>query len=280
MSTLPPIPSPITVAIRGYELLSRYALVGWDISELLEGEQVAIYEAPYELRKMHAVYTRGPAGAPSQDVALTTHHFLNLTAGVPDATWIGGDYDQVEGAFANMWAAIKPLFTADVVLHELRWYADGPAFKPFGDDPSPMVRATTLNTPGTASAAYMLPPQTSISVTEVTTARYSTVAREGRPSQLRHRWGRFYLPAPSTAALSAVTAQGGRLAPAAQTTIADAVEDFYNACRTGSNLVPVMYSPTTGSSWSVDEVHVDDIFDVVRSRRFETPLSRAVRTLV
>jgi hypothetical protein len=40
-----------------------------------------------------------------------------------------------------------------------------------------------------------------------------------------------------------------------------------------------MYSPTTGNTWSIKEVHVDDIFDVVRSRRFVTPLSRNTRTL-
>jgi hypothetical protein len=40
-----------------------------------------------------------------------------------------------------------------------------------------------------------------------------------------------------------------------------------------------MYSPTTGSSWSVDEIHVDDIFDVIRSRRYTTPLSRAANVL-
>jgi hypothetical protein len=48
---------------------------------------------------------------------------------------------------------------------------------------------------------------------------------------------------------------------------------MYNTCR-AADLIPVMYSPTTGNSWSVDEIHVDDIFDVIRSRRYRVPLAR------
>lgn len=236
------------------------------------------WSAPYELRKMVATYNR--LGGGTQDIAVTTHHFLNLTADAPDASWLAADYTQVEDAFTVFWNAIKGLYTVDMVLGELRWYADGPAFKPRGTTVSPMLRATTKNLAGTvAESTGMCPPQTAITVTEVTAARYSTVAREGRPSQLRHRWGRFYLPAPAITVLGAGPGVAGRLTAAAQTTIANAAQTFYNACRAGNQLVPVMYSPTNGNSYTVDELHVDDILDVVRSRRYENPLSRAVRTL-
>jgi hypothetical protein len=39
-------------------------------------------------------------------------------------------------------------------------------------------------------------------------------------------------------------------------------------------LIPVMYSPTTGNAWSITEIHVDDIVDVVRSRRYIVPTTR------
>jgi hypothetical protein len=244
------------------------------------GDDVAEYTGTYELRKLHVVYNRALTGGPAQDVAITTHHFLNITSGNPDATWLTADYQQVESAFDAFWTSLKPSYSADTRLAEYRWYADGPDFKPFGETSSPMLRALTKNVAGTASAAITaLPPQCAVSVTEETAARYSTVAREGRPSQLRHRWGRFYLPAPGYGALGGAAPNQGRLQPAFQTTVADAAQVFYNACRAGANLIPVMYSPTTGNAWSVDQLHVDDVFDVIRSHRFDTPISRAVRTL-
>lgn len=278
MSELPPL---VQNTIRLYRLAVSLGLTGWTFTGNLAGEEatVAQYTGDYECRKLHAIWTRSPVSAPAQDVMVTTHHFLNITSGAPDNTWITSDYTQVESAFTTMWGSLKPSWPDTTRLLEYRWYADGPAFKPFGDDSSPLLRATSVNTAGSGTATP-LPPQIAVSVTEVTAARYSTIAREGRPSQLRHRWGRFYLPAPTVGVVGSATgAQAGRLGAATQTIIADAAQVFYNACRAGSNLVPIMYSPTTGNAWSVDEIHVDDIFDVVRSRRYETPLSRAVRTL-
>jgi hypothetical protein len=112
-----------------------------------------------------------------------------------------------------------------------------------------------------------------VSVTETTGAQFTVEDVEGSGAQLRNRWGRFYLPAMT---VSKVT--NGRLASATQIGLADAVDTFYEACVT-AGLIPVVYSPTTGHAWSVLETHVDDIFDVVRSRRFITPLSREPRTV-
>jgi hypothetical protein len=226
------------------------------------------------------VYTRQPTGGPPQDVAETTHHFINLTAGNPDSTWTTADYAQVETAFTTMFTAFQGLWTPMTKALEVRWYKDGPAFKPHGSISAPIERVTPINVAGTFTSQGAMPPQLAISVTEVTQAHYNVPPHEGRPGQLRHRWGRFYLPGwDRSVAGQANTASEGRLTPANQTTIANAVQIFYNSCRGGNNLVPVMYSPTTGSSWSVDEIHVDDIWDVIRRRRFDTPLSRAVRTL-
>jgi hypothetical protein len=53
-----------------------------------------------------------------------------------------------------------------------------------------------------------------------------------------------------------------------------AVKTFYNTC-VAAQIVPVVYSPTTGSAWAIEHVHVDDLVDVVRSRRYTTPTTRA-----
>jgi len=238
----------------------------------------ATWTEDYELRLMTAAYSRTYTGGPPQDNEITTHHFLNLTGGSPDDTWTTSDYTQVETAFGAYWDAIKSYYATSTKLLELRWYAQGPAFKPFGTAPSPILRITPVNVAGTSSSPQ-LPPQSAMSVTEVTAAHYTVPPHEGKPGQLRHRWGRYYLPAPTTDVLGATAQYTGRINPGAQVAIANATQTFYNACRGGASLVPVLYSTKLGSAYSVDEIHVDDIFDVIRRRRFTTPLSREPRTL-
>lgn len=232
-----------------------------------------IWTSAYELRKLTVSWIRAQGETPPQDAAMCTFHFLNLTDGDPDATWITSDYTTVESAFNTYWAALDDHYDSSTHLGDYVWRADGPAFRPFGTSLSPTLRtAASSGTAGLLSGEY-LPPQCAISVTEVTPAKYTVEDVEGVGSQQRNRWGRFYLPAPSNLDVVA-----GRVASSFAETIATATQTFYNACVT-ADLIPVMYSPTTGSSWAVDAIHVDDIFDVVRSRRYVTPLSRHVKAI-
>lgn len=232
-----------------------------------------VWNAPYELRKLSVNWLRAQGETPPQDVAMCTFHFLNLTDGTPDASWITSDYTQVEGAFNAFWAAIDDHYDSSTKLGDYVWRADGPAFRPHGSSLSPTLRiAASSGTAGLLTGEY-LPPQVAITVTEVTPAKYTVENVEGVGTQQRNRWGRFYLPSPS-----ALDVVAGRLASSAAETIAVAAQTFYNAC-VAADHIPVVYSPTTGSSWAVDEIHVDDIFDVIRSRRYVTPLSRHAKTI-
>jgi hypothetical protein len=240
------------------------------------GLYVAEYTGNFELRKLAVHWSRTPSVGVVQDDDICTFHFLNLTAGAPDATWIAADYAQVETAFDAFWTAILPNFMPETKLTQYVWRADGPAFKPFGTSLAPTLRATARSAAGSnGSTAGPLPPQIAMSVTEVTDAKYTAFGvgvpgdAEGTGrTQIRNRWGRFYLPA-----LASGTLNDGRFASSVAAAIATATQTFYNACVAAGN-IPVMYSPTTGHAWSVTEVHVDDIVDVVRSRRYVTPLSR------
>jgi hypothetical protein len=244
------------------------------------GLAVAEYTANFELRKLEAHWSRTPTAGVVQDDDICTFHFLNLTAGAPDATWIDADYAQVESAFDAFWTAIAGNYMPETKLTQFVWRADGPSFKPFGASLSPTLRATARNAPGSASASTPLPPQCAASVTELTDAKF-TAYGVGVPgdapgtgrTQIRNRWGRFYLPAPIAQALN-----DGRLATGTCTQISNAVRTFYNACVAAGN-IPVMYSPTTGHAWSITAVHVDDIVDVVRSRRYVTPITRAANAV-
>jgi hypothetical protein len=246
------------------------------------GLALAEYTANYELRKLEVHWSRTPSVGVVQDDDICTFHFLNLTAGAPDATWVDADYAQVEAAFDAAWTSIKVYYAAEMKLSQYVWRADGPAFKPFGAALAPTLRATARSVPGTnaVTGSVPMPPQCAMSVTETTDAKF-TVHGVGVPgdavgtgrTQVRNRWGRFYLPAMATSILS-----DGRFSVANSAIVADAFHTMYNSCVSAGN-IPVMYSPTTGHAWSVTGLHIDDIVDVVRSRRYTTPLTRSPVTI-
>lgn len=230
------------------------------------------WSSGYELRELTVSYSRTPATGVIQDAAMTTHHFLNLTGGDPDSTWTTGDYTTVEAAFDTFWGAIKIMYVSAYALAGYKWRADGPAFRPHGDAFQPTLRNTARNVVGTG-AGQALPPQTAMTVTEVTPAKYTALDVEGVGTQLRNRWGRFYLPPVNIAQMD-----NGRYSSASTGAVATAAQNLYNTC-SDADLIPVMYSPTTGSSWAVDEIRVDDLCDVIRSRRFVTPLIRNAKPI-
>lgn len=252
----------------------------WITVPMEDGTQVTMWTADYELRKLTVSWSRTPTTGVVQDKDQCTFHFLNLTGGNPDASWIDADFVIVETAFDAFWTALTLNFPPETKLAEYLWRKDGPAFRPHGSEFSPTVRIVPRAVAGGGSASQVLPPQCAMSVTEVTAAHYTAfgvgvpgkVPGTGR-TQVRNRWGRFYLPAMKPTILL-----DGRFDPTTCTAVSLAVKNFYNACVAGQ-IVPVMYSPTTGSSWSIDAVHVDDIVDVVRSRRYVTPMTRAANTI-
>lgn len=232
------------------------------------------FTSAFELRELTVKWTRNFSGKPPEDTAMCTFHILNSTAGVPDATWTTTDYTTCEALFDTWWGAIKDKYSQfGPVLAEYNWRPDGPAFKPFGASLQPTLRITPKNVPGTSTGDAMLPPQCAVTVTEVIPATFVAHNVEGVGDQTRNRWGRFYLPAPGQSALA-----DGRIAAGHLTDFADATQALYNGL-VAADFIPVVYSPTTGHAWSVDEIHVDDVFDVIRSRRFRNTLSRTPRTI-
>lgn len=253
----------------------------WFSNPFYTGEgHMAVWSAPYEIRKLEVHWSRTPTVGVVQDDDICTFHFLNITSGVPDASWTTTDYTTVENACDTFWDTIKPYYLAETKLSEYLWRADGPAFRPHGTSLSPTLRITSRSVPGGAATGSPLPPQCAMSVTEVTAAHFD-VSGVGVPgsepgtgrTQRRNRWGRFYLPA-----IAAVQLVDGRFPTTVTGVVSGATKDFYNTC-VAAQIVPVMYSPTTGNSWSIDAVHVDDIVDVIRSRRYVVPMTRSPNTI-
>jgi len=251
---------------------------GWQQPDEMDPCRVGLGGCPvqwtsgYELRKLTVSFSRTHASAPIQDAAQITFHLLNLTGSDPDATWTSSDYGTAETALAAWWTSMKVYFPSSTAMASCSWRADGPAFRPFGSSLSPTLRNTLLGGAGTGTGEG-LPPQIATTVTEVTDAKYTAHDVEGVGDQLRNRWGRFYLPP-----LLASSVVAGRIQAGVAGSIATYTQTLYNAW-VAADLVPVMYSPTTGAAWSVKEIHVDDIFDVIRSRRYVTPLQRWPKTI-
>lgn len=222
----------------------------------------------YELRKLAVRFSRAVGSTPPQDAAVCTFHFLNLTGDEPDASWTTADYVAVETAFNSFWNGLSSNYNSQTRSEDFVWRADGPAFRPFGASLSPTLRLQATNHTAGAASAEQLSPQTAVSVTEVIPATFVAHDVAGVGDQTRNRWGRFYLPAPIVSVV-----QNGRWTSAFAEDVATRCQTFYNACVT-ADLIPVVYSPTTGHAWSLDAVHVDDLCDVIRSHRYTAPLSR------
>jgi hypothetical protein len=240
---------------------------------------VTDFTGTFELRKLQWRLSRAPASR-VEDVDVMTFHFLKTSGGAPVAWNDATDLATIETALGTLTTGLKAYWPAFVHSDQFRWYADGPAFYtipaddwhaiPVGDNPA--LRITEVDVAGTASvAAGCLPPQCALTVTEKTSSR-------------RH-WGRFYLPMLSTAALDGT----GLLASAAQNALATLVQTFYNSCRS-SGLTPVVWSIQKGArpkrpsgtlpaqpakAYEITSLQIDDIFDIIRSRRYRAGITKS-----
>lgn len=211
--------------------------------------------------RLHVVWSR-PTTL-TDDVVITTFDF-----GVVGSTWPEAaprNYETCETALDAWWNALRVYYSNEHVLGEFRWYREDDDTPPWG----PPARVTTRNVPGT-SGANCLPPQVAVTCTERTS------------NQSRKHWGRFYMPAPAVNGLPGDVLQpDGRISSGFMTLLADRTKTMYDAL-SASGLQPIVRCKIDGLpvSAEIQEIAVDDIFDVMRSRRYSHVGSRQVRTLV
>jgi len=233
---------------------------------------VADYSAPFELRKAQIRWGRNSGAAAGTDDAVTTHHFIKVAAGVPSSTWVEADFTGIESAIATFWTTMKTKYDPVYKYLQLRWYKAGPSIVP----PQAPVRIIDPNVAGTSTVANSYPPQVASAVTEKTSDPRG--------------WGRFYLPSP---AVNNTNANGRWNTPGWITPLADAADIMYEAWITNGTPA-VVYStakparPTAGGgtlpatlarALGVTSIQIDDLPDVIRSRRYNEPLLRTVRAI-
>lgn len=205
------------------------------------------------VRRCQLVFSRIPASG-VEGTAVTTIDFLNLTGGNPDDTWVDADFTTLEGHLDTFWGVCKAYAPAYTTLDQLRWYRIGLGV----GHPNPPVRITDRNVSGTGTGSSM--PQQAVSVTEKT--------------PVRRAWGRMYLPLNTYSMFDT----SGRIASSVSGTIAAAAGTLYSAAA-AAEYVPVVYSRKRSKTFSVESIQVDDLADVIRSRRWANPVTRSTASV-
>lgn len=203
------------------------------------------------VRRAQLVFTRDTL-APPQDACTTHLDFLNLTNGSPDDTWTDGDFQILEAQIEAFINATAGLMHTSVHFSELRWYRVGPGVLP----PNPAIRIKQEAIAGTATNS--LPPQVAASITLKTVPR--------------RQWGRMYMPWYGVTTLTG----NGRFNSGTITGAAD----FFNALMLAAidnEMPPVIYSKVRGKAFTVETVQIDDVPDVIRSRRFNEATVKVIR---
>jgi hypothetical protein len=247
----------LPVAIRVGSFIVKWGPTAYALyDQFFSSEDVHQVAESFEARKVHVVFDRTGVGGTPEDVAVCTFHLVNVTDGEVDTTWTTGDYLAAEALFHAWWMDIRSLYTSSTSLREYRWYRSAPGLAQSG----PPERIGTEGTPGSNTGAE-LPPQVAISVTEKT--------------QRRKSWGRFYLPAPAYTTLGA---DGGVIGASAINQVHSATLTLYRDL-VDADLHPVVFSKPAARALAVSALQVDDLYDVVRSRRWDRPTTRIVQPI-
>lgn len=241
-----------------------------------------------KLLRLQVEYTKLRGAVVGDDRDVTTHDFQINDAVWPDAGGAGThNAATLEGDFRAFWTSLigssPSRIGAAVVPATYKWYREDDGKLPFG----PAFRTQDIAA-GLGGAGATCPPQVASTVTEIT--------------DWRKRWGRFYVPGIASPNLNA----DGSLTTAAVTHICTAATALYNAWRTRGVTPIVLGSIDAGATsiygvplggmaggriykWisgsleqtskitlalPVRRLRVDDVLDVQRSRRFQTPLQR------
>lgn len=234
--------------------------------------------------RVNMVWTRD-----TQDVATCGLHFVHANPGIMGDTiaWDdAADSTTIEGLLTTLWNGLKGQYAADIQLDRFDWHHFGVGIR----RPNPKFRETVLG-PAIAGTSVddQMPEQIAVSVTLKTDKRKS--------------WGRVYLPAPT------VTFNDGGYVSAAgvglyRTMFGDLLDGAAAASlplvvwcpRHGGKLLKFSAAvhdsdPTSNHELGLDEpdtssiargvqqVQVDNVFDVIRRRRFKPATLRDTHTL-
>lgn len=186
--------------------------------------------------------------SPDEDVAVMTMHIRQVESGLPDIFPLG---DQGRTEFVTntnaWWGAVKGFVSQHITFREMRFYEVPPVA---GTDMGEPVYVQGVAQPATGTSGA-LPPQVALSITFRTSKRAT--------------WGRFYLPNPARS----VCDDKGRIDSTAAQSILTATHQLTSRASSGGSLT--VFSRKEWKHHDPELIQIDDIFDVIRSRRYKSP---------
>lgn len=199
---------------------------------------------------VQTIHERVGAAPVTDDVEVTTTHWRWDGAGDPAES----DFEIVTDRLDSFWDALNPYRVNSISIREHRWY---PAVVPPAS-PGPAILVTS-SIVGPGGGSGVLPPQVASTITFIT--------------DVRRRWGRFYIGGIN----SLQNTTSGRVAADFVSGVADAGEAAF--ANTAANWKIQVFGAPTPNSLPVRQVRVDDVFDIIRSRRYGGALQRETRDL-
>jgi hypothetical protein len=192
------------------------------------------------------------AVSPDEDDAIITMHCRGVAAGLPDVLNPMDNTNRTNfaGKIDAWWTTMKTYVASDYVLKGIKFYSLPDAV---GELLGPPDMALTRNVAGTGGNKTM-PTQIATSVTFITDARKT--------------WGRFYIPG-----IDGSNYSNHRLTSALCTTIANTTHLLTDRSATGACLT--VWSRTHWTHHDPQFIQVDDVPDVIRSRRLTFATVRA-----
>lgn len=190
--------------------------------------------------------------SPNEDVAVVTMHCRGVVSGLPDSLNPMDDTnrDNFAGKLDTWFNAIKTYFDSAYVLTAYKFYA----LPATSTDPMGSPAKTYARSLQGASSSGNMPTQAATSVTFIT--------------DKRRTWGRFYLPGIRNTNLS-----GFRWNSAMCDAICTATKALTSRSATGACLT--VWSRAEWTHHDPQYVQVDNVPDVIRSRRLSTTTYRA-----
>ncbi len=238
-------------------------VLGYDVA-------VATYTGSFELRRAQMIFSVADGSVAGEDARVVTFDFAKVASGAVVNAWDSTDFANLDANLVALWNTLQAYYNAAYKFDRLKVYKIGPAVVP----PQLPVYDAEKDSAGTA-AGSSLPPQVALTVTEKAGSKL--------------HWGRTYWPAITSATGANSTCTGaGRFTSTVQSYFSDALDVFYTAMIADA-LEPVVYRrplearpnaagatlpARAGSAWTITDIQVDDVPDVIRSRRFKTPLLR------
>lgn len=199
---------------------------------------------------MTCVFSRTSPSGVRDDIVEINFNIAQLVAAGVRTRLVDANMAAAEGLADTLFTGQASVMSAAFTLIEYRWHERG------ADRPrtGPAVRVTTKSIAG-GVATSRLPDQVANTVTFLTSSR-------------RH-WGRVYWPG---IAFTQYDTTFGRLLNTRCDGLAGAVRTFALGLEAlGSSLTLGVWSQQFKAWLDIDEIHVDNVPDVIRSRRAKQP---------